>query len=422
MNIQEVHEQRNRLYEQLKQVAAGKQDAETRAKFDAMNSELTELDGDLARLQSLEKFEAEQRSAQRPPRNQPGADVNEDPSPELRAKKEKRALEQFIRFGSGGVDAEHRSFLQGAEQRNVTTGSSGANGAALVPQAFYPVLTEAQKFWGPIATKVRNIQTPTGAPMKISLVNDTGNGLTLLGEATNATELDPVFNPLTLNSDTMTTGMVTVTIQELEDSYFDLDSWLRGAFGKRYGRGIEQVITNGNGSSVASLLSVATTGVTAAGNGTAAGGTSSATGADGSNSIAYDDLTALEGVLDPAYQIGSSFVMNAKTLSYLKGVTNTFGQPLYMPSPNAGGLDTILGHPIVLNQSMPNMGASSTPILLGDLEAAYLYRRVDDLTILRFDQLFLQSLQIGFMGYCRIGGIGLNAGISPLVGLKMAAS
>jgi hypothetical protein len=36
--------------------------------------------------------------------------------------------------------------------------------------------------------------------------------------------------------DFLTTGVVKISLAELEDSYFDLDAWIRTAFGKRIAR------------------------------------------------------------------------------------------------------------------------------------------------------------------------------------------
>jgi len=416
MTIQQIQEQRNALLVQMQALATGdKFDAEKRSQFDAMNVDVTNLEGDLSRLQAIEKIEAEQRSAPRIPRSQPGAAIeNDHGSVEERSAKEKRAFEQYIKYGHSGVDAEHRSYLR--ESRDITTGTTGANGGALVPQLFNPVLTDAMKFYGPISTLVGQKRTTGGNPLKIALDNDTANSLTVLGETTAVSEVDPTFASAILSTDTVTTGVVKITLQELSDSYFDIDSWLRTKFGQRYGRGLESMITNGNASNVASLIASAFASTTAAGN-------TLATGATGANSIGYDDITALFTALDPAYISNATWLMNSTTRGFLLGVKDGFGRPLFIPNPSTGSFDQLLGRPVVLDQALPNIAASAAgTIMFGDFAQGYLFRTDGDLSIVRLAERYMDTLEVGFIGYSRIGGISTDAGTHPIVKLTQAAS
>ncbi|RZU39334.1 phage major capsid protein [Edaphobacter modestus] len=394
-------------------IAAVNFDTEKRAQFDAMNADVAILDSDIQRLEAVEKFEAEQRSAPRPNRAQPGQAI-ESTQVEERSAKEKRAFAQYITRGHSGVDAELREFVR--ENRDVTTGTTGANGGALVPQLYHGVLTEALKAFGPVSLLVGQKRTTGGQPLKIALSNDTGNNLTVLGEATAVTEVDPAFASKILSTDTVTTGVIKVSIQELQDSYFDVDSWVRQAFGQRYGRGLEAMITNGNGSNVASLITSANAAVTAKGN-------TAVSGANGSNSIDYDDIVAMYGALDPAYISNATWMFNSQTRAYLLGVKDSFGRPLYTPSPNSGAFDMLLGRPVVLNQALPNIAASAVgTVLFGAFDAGYLFRTDGDLSILRLNERYADTLEVGFIGYSRIGGISTDAGTHPIVALSQAAA
>jgi HK97 family phage major capsid protein len=81
-----------------------------------------------------------------------------------------------------------------------------------------------------------------------------------------------------------------------------------------------------------------------------------------------------------------------------------------------------MGFPICLNQAMPNMGASTTPILFGDLEKSYLLRTDGAPSILRLQERFADTLQVGFFLWTRIGGLSLAAGVQPIVSLKIASA
>ena len=329
-------------------------------------------------------------------RNQPGQPLEGSQGSSEVAERQKRAFRSYITHG---------------ETRDITTSSSSINGAALVPQSFQGVMNDALKYYGPVATLVgQKVTNLNGAPMKISESDDTSNSLTVLGETTAVSEVDPsAFVATILYTDTVTTGVVKVSIQELQDSYFDLDSWLRDKFGLRYGRGLEAMVTNGNSSNVASLLTGAFAAVTALGNGTANGGTSTVSGTTGANSIGYTDIVALYGALDPAYAVNASWMMNSATRAMLLGVKNTFGQPIYIPNPTTGSFDKLLGQPVVLNQSLPNVAASAVgTIVFGDLAKGYLLRTDGGLSIVRLNERYMDALEVGFIGYSRIGGMSLN--------------
>lgn len=411
--LKALREKRDSLLTQMQALATGESfDAEKRSQFDTMNADVAIIEADITRLEGLEARSAALRETERVNRSQPGAEIEGDnASVEERQKKERRAFEQYVRFGHAGVDQEHRSFIR-QESRDITTAGTGAT---VIPQEFYPVLTEAMKFYGPIATLVGQKRTNTGAPMKIALDNDTANSLVVLGETVAPTETDPALAGFILSTDTVTTGIIKISRQELQDSYFNLDSWVRNRFGQRLGRGYEQMITNGNGSNVTSIVTTATLGATATGSG--------ASGATGGTSIGYDDITALYTALDPAYIANSTWQMNSKTRGFLLGVKDSFGRPLFIPNPSSGSFDMLLGRPVSLNQALPNiaLNASGT-ILFGDFQQGYLFRTDGDISILRLDERFADTLEVGFIGYSRIGGASMDAGTHPIVKLVQAAA
>jgi HK97 family phage major capsid protein len=217
--------------------------------------------------------------------------------------------------------------------------------------------------------------------------------------------------------DTTTAGLVKVSFQELEDSSFDLDAFIRRSFGIRYARGLEKAITLGTDSAGTALPNQASGGIL----GAATVGTTTSTLAAG---IGWDDLTAAYGALDPAYVVNASWMFNSSTRAYLLGQKDGFGRPFWTPDPSADEpFSKLLGYPVVLNQSMPNVGgANATPILFGDLSQSYMLRTDGAPSILRLNERYADTLEVGFYLWTRIGGISLNAGISPLVSVKQAAS
>jgi len=322
MNIADIKNNRNKLMHDAQNLLKNPT-AESRSAFDAMMKDVDVLEQDIERAERSAKFDAEQRSAGKPPRSQPGfnaVDADE------KVAGERRALEQYVRFGN--VAAEDRSFLRpaGIEQRDLGTGAVAGNitgGAQLIAQSFYPLLTQAQKSWGALTTILNVKKTDNGSPMKVALENDTTALLSVIGESVAVSEADPVLSGIISSTDFCSTGVVKVSIAELQDSAFDLDSFIRDAFGKRYWRGVSSMISAGSSSgNVQSIIASATVAATSA----------------APTAISYADFINTYSALDPAYIDNSSWVFNSSTRAALMGVVDTLGRPLFQPSPNAGAL------------------------------------------------------------------------------------
>ena len=393
MTLNEKRDLRNKLMKDAQELllSVANPDAELRAKANAMVADADNIESDIVLLEKLAKAETEERSRTAPNRGVPGATTTKS---EDKIAAEKRAFSDFIRFGS-------TAGLQ--ETRELTTSNSGY----LVPQAFYPILTEAQKSFGQILNVITQQDADNGAPMKYSTVSDVANVMTVLGEGTtDATEVDPTsITGAIINTDFCTTGVILISLPELQDSQFDLDSWIKSAFGKRYFRGMSNWVTNGNSSNIGSLKTSATVGHTTA----------------STTVIAWADVAAMYGSLDPAYEGNAKWSLNTTTRAQLLGVVDSLGRPLYVPAVTAESFDMLLGRPVILNQFLDNPGAGNIPVMYGD-HSAYLLRNVKPgLSITRLSERYLPSGNVGFIGFSRNGGALLQSTIPPVISLAMHA-
>lgn len=227
-------------------------------------------------------------------------------------------------------------------------------------------------------------------------------------ESTAATEVDPGLNTAVSNTEQYNTGTILVTLEELQDSAWDLDAFIGDVFGQRLYRGLAKYVSQGSSAGAfVSYLSGAVSGAT------------SAAGA----SIGYADVLALWNSLDPAYESNSTWVMNSTTRGQLMGVMDGYGRPLFIPNVNGGAFDQILGRPIVLDQSLPNVGLGSKSLVLGDFKAGYTLRNVGSFTVARDPYTFLMSKgSVGFIGYGRGGSFSTNAGTNPIKYLTQKSS
>lgn len=389
-NVRELRNQRNKLLKDA-QALCLKRDKTA----EDLESAKRMLDDAETVERTLAGCEAEMRAA--PPCNDPSGG-----NPESRGETPgKENFRRYVQYGDPRGLQEQRDLLAGS-----------GSGAYIVPQDFDPVLVEAQKMWGQIIGELRQVETDNGVPRKMGLMDDVDSDLHESGEPASVSESDPPLAGLLTETDMLDTGVIKVSVQELQDSAFDIDGLVRNVFGKRYYRGLTKKITLGSTSgNIASLVSGANNAVVSA----------------GPTTIAWTDITKLYAALDPAYQVNGKFSCNSRTVGKLLGVTDTLGRPLYVPAPTADGFDRLLGKPVVLNQYLDDIEASNSPttdvvaLQFGDFKEGYLLRLVKPgLAIVRLNERYMDTLEVGFIGYVRAGGIVTDAGTHPIVNLVQA--
>lgn len=418
MSIQDLKIKRGQLgTEAHKLLTAPAPTAESRTKAGAMLDEADALTEQIALLERSERWQEIPRT----PRPRPGAD--DDPGDndvadeaEQRMRQYANAFEVYMRGGERSLRENERALLLsgqrkldknpvliGGEKRDITVGGTGNY---IVPQQFYNELIAALKYIGALYGNVKKKTTPgNGAPMKIGYENDTANTVVVVAENTPVTESDPLFSGIIQSTDTLAT-MIKVSRQELADAGFDLPALFRDRLGKRFLRGLENFIANGDGANIASLLTGTTVFATSA---APAGPT-------------YPDYVAAQALLDVAYEPAAAWYMSKATRNYTMGLLDTLNRPLFLPNPQTGMLDQILGFPIRLSPYLPSATtAAAFGIIYGDLEEHYLLRNDGEMTMQRLDERYADQLMVGFLAYMRAGGNVTDAGMHPCVGLKTHA-
>jgi HK97 family phage major capsid protein len=391
MILKDLQEKRNKLMTDATAIVAGTEvTAEQRSTFDTMLADVAVVDSDIVRLQAVESYNAEQRSAVNQPRPIPGE--SNDPA-------------ERVEVRDARVKASFRSYLSTGrvESRDLTTANSGV----AIPQMFNPQVIEAQKSYGQIYDLVNLLKTDHGNPIKMVLDNDTTNGLAAVTVGTSAVETDPTLSGVTLQVDNFTTGVIKIDNGLLTDAGFDVEAFIRDKFAKRFFRGASSLICAGNAGSVASLTAGYATGFNSA----------------VINKVGYVDFATAIGTLDPAYQTNAVWAMSNATLGYVIGLTDTAGRPLFLPdygSAASGFVGTILGRPVKIVTQLPVVATGNVPILFGDFREGYTFRQQNPgLGILRMNELYSAGFETGFVGFARVGGVVTNAGIAPVIGIHV---
>jgi HK97 family phage major capsid protein len=306
-----------------------------------------------------------------------------------------RAFESYARNGLEDLRPEQRQILAanyvrgGQEARAGAVTSPSSSGGYLIPPGYRQIIIERMKAFGGLLQYATVINTSTGNPLQWPTNDDTANQGALNAEthdlATGFTEF--TFGTATLGAWLYASGVALVSVQLLQDSVFDLNTWLPDHIGTRIGRKVASVLVTGAGTT--EPLGVATN------------ATVSVTGAD-TTSITYDNLIDLEHSLDPAYRNNCRFMMNDATLAVIRKIKDSQGHPLWVPVPVPGMAPSINGQPYFVDQGMAVPGASNKSILFGDFQRAYVVRQVLDMNMVRFSERFMSALQVGFLGFTRL--------------------
>lgn len=395
LDVQKLRDQRANLWEQAKALLdGGLESAEAVQTYNRMEADLDALD---------EKIEAHERATARAERyetpNRPAGLFSDS----LRGKDDEgdddrlnKAFAQFIRRGIANLNTEDRALIESrfdASIRNAAAVGSGAAGGYLVAPQFRDTFVETRKAFGVMLQEAEVIETDTGANLQWPTNDDTGNMGAILGENTQVTEQDITFGTASLDSYMYTSKLVRASLQFLQDRP-DADAWVAKKLGERVGRILNNHFTVGTGTAQPDgIVTSATVGVTSTGSFASTGG------------VSGDNIIDLTESLDPAYASGDlKWMMHQSARKAVRKLKGSDGQYLWQPSIQAGVPSLLAGFPLVINNDMAAMAASSKSILFGNIKQAYVIRIVKGLAVLRLVERYADFLQVGFLGFERADG------------------
>ena len=345
------------ILEALRAIVDG---AEGRSLTDEEVERYEKLEVQLATVQRTEQIKQRQKAYETPVRNTaiPG------PEPVDTAEKERaQAFDRYLRTGDKSIAAEYRD-------QTVGTGSEGGFTA---PQEFRQKLVDRLKSFGGIASVAEEITTETGNTFKWPTIDDTSNEGQIVAEAgTPVAGSDMVFGEKELNAFRYMApgpeaGGLRVSVELLQDSAFNIQELVQGKLSTRIARNQSVDWATGAGSTEPTGLTnpAATLTLTSA----------LATGP------AFGDLVDVLHSLDPEYQTNAVWVMNFRTLGFLRKLEDTNGRPLWLPQQDSGMTTTpggtLLDKRVVIDQGMPDWDTANAKFLVyGDIRETYVIRRV----------------------------------------------
>jgi HK97 family phage major capsid protein len=393
-----------------------KWNADCTAKADTAYAEIDRIDAELKRIERALEVDASVNAA---------IDRRADTSGESlvaaqgSAEQEMAAFLSWVRNGLQEMPDDLRAVARSRIGQVQGAGvGTGAAGGFTVPQEFLAVLETALREYGGMRDAATIIRTATGADMPMPTNNDTGNSGVILAENTQMATLDVTFAQITLRAFMYASGLVPVSYQLLQDTAFDMGTWLAMQLATRLGRIENNHFTLGTGTGQPAGLANATVGATI--------GVTLPTG--NTTSLTYAGLVQLEHSVDPAYRRrGARWMMSDTALRQIRLILDSQNRPIFVPGYQsgtgavAGAPDTIMGYPIVINQDMPVPAANARSVAFGDM-SKYLIREVLGPQVVRLNERFADALQVAFIGFQRADGRLVDAGTNPIRVLQQSAT
>jgi HK97 family phage major capsid protein len=398
--IGELKEKRNKLVTDanaILEASKGNMNDEQTAQFDKMYADADVIKGNIERAERAAAMDAEMRASVAPP---PAAMAGKPVDTEAaKVAAHKAAFRDYLLNGAE-MSTANKAVL--AEHRAQTTTTTG--GGYLIPSDLEREIEVAMLAYGGMRQAARILTTTSGNPLNWPTNNDTGNpGKRLNATTTPGTvdELDLTFGTVPFGAWTYTTQKISVPNELLQDSVFDLDTFIRDAFVTRIGRIQNTEFTLGTGTTMPNgVVPAVTTGVV---------------GAVGETlQVTYASLVNLIHKLDVAYRPNAKFMFNDLFLSACRKLTNTYGQPLLGLGINGGDPDSILGYKYVVNNNIAVPAIDAKSALFGDF-SKYIIRDVAGISVHRLEELGALQNQTVFVAFSRADGQLVDAGTHPIV-------
>lgn len=381
--ILELRSKRNTLWEQTKAFLEehrgenGLVASDAVEKYDRMAQEVKDLGAEIERLEQQAQVDAQLAvPTSRPVSGKPMIMTEERAATKTGAKEYTEAFWNMIR-NRGNYGEVHNALSVGED----------SEGGFTVPDEFERKLVEALEGNNIFRGMATVIRTSSGT-RKIPIAEDTGEA-SWIDEGEEIPESDTTFGQTMLSAYKLGT-MIKISNELLNDSAFDLASYIARPFGVRMGNAEERAFITGDG--VGKPLGLlddagAKVGVTAA----------------KTTAISFDEVFQLYYALKAPYRKKAEFLCNEALVLQLMTIKDNNGNYIWKPGLDIGKPDTLLNRPLKTSAFMPEVAAGNKVMAFGDYSYYWIADR-QNRTFRRLNELYARTDQVGFLTTQRVDG------------------
>jgi HK97 family phage major capsid protein len=378
MTLQELIEKRGKVADKMqdmtKHIENGDWSAENDVAFNDLNEEYQDLDRKIVALeaagkvaQAMNHFDGVQR---------PGVDQNVNVGP--------RGTKEYEQAFKDLVQSHGRKVSNDLEI------ATDAKGGYVVSESWESMLD----LYLENVVVMRRLATVRSYGHRHNVPLSTNNGTAAyMAEGASFTTNDVTLDNKVLQAKKIG-NIVKATEELVADSFINLTQDIAEAYGMTFGVAEENAFTNGTGvaPNPTGFLTTADNGLNAA----------SAT------AITMDELIDLKSSVREVYANRGTWMMNRTSASLVRKLKDSNGQYLWTPSTAAGDAETLLGHPLAVNEAMPAATTGLKAFAFGDFSQY----RIGDREALQMQILrekYADTGEIGFRFWKRNDGLLLRA-------------
>lgn len=285
---------------------------------------------------------------------------------ELLAKKQVGA---FLRKGKGGISGDGGNafqmtdeFKQYLESKDMSVDSDVDGGFLVLPEISAAV--ETKVFESSPIRQLASVATISTDSLEIyEDLDEAGDAWVGETEARSTTSTPQIKKEIIYVHEQQ--AMPKITQKLLDDARWNMEAWLSGKVGDKFGRSEATAFVSGNGvKKPKGILSYAS--------GDAFGKIERQETA-ANNALASDDLINVQNILKEPYQLNASWLMNRVMLGRIRKIKNSVsGDYMWQPGLAAGTPSTLLGKPVYMAADLPgSITADTDSIIYGDIRAGY---------------------------------------------------
>lgn len=384
----QLREERENLGRQLDELIMkpGDMTADDNVKFETIERDMKGIDAQLAKLER----HSELRAIKEDTREQM-MEHNIATATDAGQKEAREAWEQYFMLGDK-VDSKYRQILKRAtDTQSIGSGLSDGLGGITTFKTFSDALVKVMTAFGGVLASVDIKPSKTGNAETWPKRDTTARKGRLIGELTTETIVSTLYTNVNLAYYKFSSDPLLLSWDLMEDSLLDMENEVLDIGGESLARIVEEYLTIGTGSSQPyGFIPGGTVGVTTA----------------SPTAVTIAELITLQGKLNQAYRgADDKWYFTDNTLTYLRKMVDSTGQPLIQRDFRSGAPDMILGKPYVIVNDMVDQAATTKFIAFGNLRKAFTVKKVNSDRLVVQRELYSNNHSNGYFINSRWGSV-----------------